>query len=198
MLTTIRTSLSLLLIAALSACSTYHLDPNAPQAKVVAKDYMFMNNQNEVMIAKDYKTCQPLDNLASHGSPVAINANRPTTLAVLHVIGYTNLIYAFTFVPKQDRTYLIVTKKKETSHENDINSDIGTTLFLYEQKGEYQKNVTTEKLTQIPFIPREFQIGPHGCLDADTDVLHKRKVLSITETAQDVPPVYQWFEHIDK
>jgi hypothetical protein len=158
--------LSALLIPLLSSCGlcvTYQLNPTAPHAKVITKNYKFFSNQNELMVAGNYLTCSPPHNTVSHGNYFTIDAGQPTTFIIIRPPALT---YVITFTPKQNHVYSFETEKVRSGQ------DLKVTLSVFDE---------SEANRKVPFVIRDYEssaIYGGSCNDTNKNVLHSPMVTS--------------------
>lgn len=175
-----------ILISACGLANNYQVDPKAPHAKFGYYKNKVFGNENIAAVFNDYQNCKQATTIPMTSAPITINAGRPTTVQVIHIIGYNRLMYVFTFIPKKNYAYLITTK----SHR--IKDAIITTLWLKHISPNGNKI-----LHNTPIIARKYKETAFSgaCTDSNINLIKAPRTYSIKKVAKGVPLVYQWMEN---
>ncbi len=171
--------ISAIFVAACGLVTRYQANPNAPHARIGFYKNTFLMNENIGAIFKDYRTCKQSFNIPMFSAAITINAGHPTTIVVKHIISYNTVIFAFTFIPIKNYTYLITVK----SHHK--NGKIVTTLWL-----KHMRPDNKFKLWNTPLVARKYKLSlfSGSCSDYTINIFKAPHVHTITRKINYIPP----------
>jgi hypothetical protein len=144
-----------MLSASLISCATVYQSPvSGPRAKLGVLSQSVVPSHSQLGIFNDPVNCTGLQNLdisslQHHGASVTIAANRLTTIFnVYSITGYHSTNLAFSFNPKANENYLLVSNHPEANEKNKLNIDFAVVKEVISKNGKI-------KYVPVPFIKRK-------------------------------------------